>query len=156
MARWIKVGVDTPYKTAIRNMARDCNCSRGDAFLAWFDLYAWLDENTADGRIETDHGELDRKAGLPGAAASLERSGWLSFTGSMCTITNWDEHNGQNAKRRAMDARRKTEMREEMRRQGIAVRPCPKMPVRKMSASKADKSPQDVRFQSGQNADEIR
>lgn len=132
MARWIKVCVDTPYKTAIRNMARDCGCSRGDAFLAWFDLYTWLDEQTADGRLETDHEELDRKAGLAGCAASLERSGWLSFADGVCTITNWDEHNGQNAKRRAMKAQWMNERREEMRRQGMEVRPCPtpRMPVR--------------------------
>ena len=156
MARWLKVGVDTPYKAAIRNMARDCGCSRGDAFLAWFDLYAWLDEQTADGRLETDHAELDRKAGLAGAAASLERSGWLAFADGVCTITNWDEHNGQNAKRRAMDARRKNEIREELRREGLPVRSCPKMPIRKMSALEADKCPRNVRFGSGQNADEIR
>ena len=156
MARWLKVGIDTPYKTAIRNMAKDCGCTRGDAFLAWFDLYAWLDEQTADGRLETDYAELDRKAGLAGAAASLERSGWLAFADGVCTITNWDEHNGQNAKRRAMDARRKNEIREELRRQSLPVRSCPKMPVRKMSALKADKCPQNVRFESGQNADEIR
>lgn len=156
MARWLKVGIDTPYKTAIRNMAKDCGCTRGDAFLAWFDLYAWLDEQTADGRLETDHAELDRKAGLAGAAASLERSGWLTFADGVCTITNWDEHNGQNAKRRAMDARRKNEIREELRRQSLPVRSCPKMPVRKMSALKADKCPRNVRFGSGQNADEIR
>lgn len=132
MARWIKVDIDTPYKSAIRNMARDCGCSRGDAFLAWFSLYAWLDENTADGRLEADRAEIDGKAGLPGCAASLERSGWLSFEGDLCTVVNWDEHNGQNAKRRAANARRMTEQREEMRRQGLPIRPCPfpQMPTR--------------------------
>ena len=154
MARWLKVGVDTPYKTAIRNVAKDCGCTRGDAFLAWFDLYAWLDEQTADGRLETDHAELDRKAGLAGCAASLERSGWLTFQGDECIITNWGEHNGQCAKRRALDARRKTEIRDEMRKQGFPVRPCPK--------SKNFDFPQKahVRIQSGllsaSKADEIR
>ncbi len=141
MARWLKVGVDTPYKAAIRKIARDCGCSHGDAFLAWFDLYAWLDEQTADGRLEIDREGLDRKAGLAGVAASLERSGWLSFANGVCTITNWDEHNGQNAKRRAANARRMSEQREWMRRQGMDVRPCPKqtMPVRTMCASLAHK-----------------
>lgn len=130
MARWIKVGVDTPYKTAIKNIAHDCNCSRGDAFLAWFELYSWLDEQTADGRLYADREDLDRKAGLPGCAVSLERSGWLAFDGDECTITNWDEHNGQNAKRRALNAKRMSATRDELRKQGIPVQPCPKMPVR--------------------------
>ena len=105
MARWLKVAVDTPYKQAIRNAARDCGCSRGDAFLAFFELYSWLDEQTDDGRLATDPAELNRWAGIPGFAESLSRSGWLTFADGVCTITNWEEHNGQNAKRRAEKAR---------------------------------------------------
>lgn len=154
MARWLKVAVDTPYKTAIRNAARDCGCSRGDAFLAFFELYSWLDEQTDDGRLATDPAELNRWAGIPGFAESLERSGWLTFQGDECIITNWGEHNGQCAKRRALDAKRKTEIREEMRKQGLPVRPCPK--------SQNFDFPQkaNVRIQSGllsaSKADEIR
>lgn len=127
MARWIKVGVDTPGKPAIRQAARDCFCSVGDAFLAFFRLYSWLDEQTADGRLYADRDEVDAVARLPGFAASLERSGWLMFgpDGEGLKVANWDEHNGQNSKRRAENARRMSERREEMRRQGMAVRPCP-------------------------------
>lgn len=131
MARWLKVAVDTPYKQAIRNAARDCGCSRGDAFLAFFELYSWLDEQTDDGRLATDRAELDRWAGISGFAASLERSGWLTFQGDECIITNWGEHNGQCAKRRAEKARAMTRLREELRAAGIEVRPCPQMPRRK-------------------------
>ena len=91
MARWLKVAVDTPYKQAIRNAARDCGCSRGDAFLAFFELYSWLDEQTDDGRLATDPAELNRWAGIPGFAESLSRSGWLTFRGDICEISNWGE-----------------------------------------------------------------
>ena len=134
MARWLKVAVDTPYKTAIRNAARDCGCSRGDAFLAFFELYSWLDEQTDDGRLATDPAELNRWAGIPGFAESLSRSGWLTFQGDECIITNWGEHNGQCAKRRAEKARMMTRLREERRAAGIEVRPCPQMPSRKIRA----------------------
>ena len=48
------------------------------------------------------------------------------------TITNWQEHNGQSAKRRAMDAVRKALKRDELRKQGLPVRPLPRSmpPVR--------------------------
>ena len=130
MARWIKVGVDTPMKPAIRDAARDCGCSRGDAFLAFFRLYSWLDENTADGTIYASREEVDGIAQLPGFAVSLEMSGWLSFRGDLCTVVNWDEHNGQNAKRRAQSARMMTQLREERRRGWPQVSPPPKMPTR--------------------------
>ena len=130
MARWIKVGVDTPMKPAIRDAARDCGCSRGDAFLAFFRLYSWLDENTADGTIYASREEVDGIAQLPGFASSLEMSGWLSFEGDLCTVANWDEHNGQNAKRRAQSARMMTQLREERRRGWPQSNPPPKMPTR--------------------------
>ena len=132
MSRWIKVCVDTPNKQAMRNAARDCGCSAGDAFLAFFRLFSWLDEQTADGRLATDRDDVDAVARLPGFAASLERSGWLAFEGDKCVVTNWGEHNGQNAKRRAMKARWMGEQRDDMRRRGLEVRPCPtpRMPVR--------------------------
>ena len=130
MARWLKVAVDTPYKQAIRNAASDCGCSRGDAFLAFFELYSWLDEQTYDGRLATDQAELDRWAGIPGFSSSLERSGWLTFQGDECIITNWCEHNGQCAKRRALEAKRQNAIREERRKQGLPVRQMPKMQTR--------------------------
>jgi hypothetical protein len=130
MARWLKVAVDTPYKTAIRNAARDCGVSRGDAFLAFFELYSWLDEQTEDGRLATDPAELNRWAGIRGFAESLSRSGWLTFRGDICEISNWGEHNGQCAKRRALEAKRQNAIREERRKQGLPVRPMPKMPTR--------------------------
>lgn len=148
MSRWIKVDVSILGKPAIRNAARACNCSIGDAFAAWFRLYSWLDEQTADGTLWSDRNEVDAIARLPGFAESLERSGWLTFNGDNLTVTNWGEHNGQCAKRRALDARRKNVVREELRKQGKEVRTCPKfkMPVRPpvriksglLSASKAD------------------
>ena len=115
----------------MRNAALDCGCSAGDAFLAFFRLYSWLDEQTADGRLATDRDDVDAVARLPGFAASLERSGWLTFEGDECVVTNWEEHNGQNAKRRAESARLMTALREEKRRAGQVVRPLPKMPTRR-------------------------
>lgn len=146
MSRWIKVDVAILGKPAIRNAARDCRCSIGDAFAAWFRLYSWLDEQTADGTLYSDVEEIDAVSRLSGFAASLSRSGWLTFYGDKVIVTNWDEHNGQCAKRRALDARRKNAVREELRKQGMPVRPCPKFPQKNfvrtpLSASKADICP---------------
>ena len=131
--RWIKIDVDTPQKPAIVRLAHDCGCSRGDAFLAFFRLYSWLDENTADGTLYADPDEVDAVARLQGTAASLSSSGWLLFSADgRLAVTNWQEHNGQSAKRRAMDAVRKALKREELRKAGAPVRPLPRStpPVR--------------------------
>lgn len=125
--RWIKIDVDTPNKRAIVRLADDCGVSRGDAFLAFFRLYSWLDEQTADGSLFADPEEVDAVARLRGTAASLSNSGWLTFSpDGRLAVTNWQEHNGQSAKRRAMDAVRKTLKRDELRKQGAPVRPLPR------------------------------
>lgn len=127
--RWIKIDVDTPNKPAIVRLANDCGVSRGDAFLAFFRLYSWLDEQTADGTLYADAEEVDAIARLPGTATILARSGWLTFyPDGRLTVTNWQEHNGQSAKRRAMDARRQNECRERKRKAGLPVRSMP--PIR--------------------------
>ena len=127
--RWIKIDVDTPQKPAIVRLAADCGCSRGDAFLAFFRLYSWLDEQTADGTLYADPDEVDAVARLQGTAASLSSSGWLSFSADgRLAVTNWQEHNGASAKRRAQNARYQTECRERKRKAGLPVRPMP--PIR--------------------------
>lgn len=129
--RWIKVDVDIMSKPAVRAVARDCGCDVPNAFAAWFRLYSWLDEQTADGTLYATHAELDAVAQLSGIAASFERSGWLSFNGDICTVTNWGSHNGQCAKRRAQSARLMNQLREERRKAGQDVKPLPAMPTRR-------------------------
>ena len=116
--RWIKIDVTTPNKPAIVRAAAECGATKDAAFAAFFRLFCWLDEQTADGRIETDRDEVDAVARLPGFAASLERSGWLVFEGTSMTVVNWCEHNGQSAKRRCMQAARMAESRTRARAAG--------------------------------------
>lgn len=111
MANWIKVDIDTPNKDAIEEIMDTCACSRGDAFLAWFNLYVWFDTITADGTINARPADIDQRAGLPGVADALQRAGWISFQGRKCVITNWAEHNGKSAKARALHARRMENLR---------------------------------------------
>ena len=52
MAKWIKIETHTPEKNELRHIARRCGCSKADAFLAFFRLFVWLDEETDDGHVE--------------------------------------------------------------------------------------------------------
>jgi len=105
LGNWIKVDVDTPYKPAIGAIMERTGCGRGDAFLAWFNLYVWFDQITADGRVACTKADIDAKAGVPGTAGALEDAGWLSFVGGGCQIVNWYEHNGKSARARAVRAK---------------------------------------------------
>jgi len=111
---WIKVCKNTPDKPEIRHVARACSVTAGDAFAAWFRLWAWFDSATADGSLPlTTADDLDEVAKLPGISKALAEAGWLELHNPAgVTVMHWDLHNGESAKRRALDAKRKQVTRE--------------------------------------------
>ena len=114
MAKWIKIETHTPDKNELRQIARLCSCSRSDAFLAFFRLFVWLDEQTANGHVDyltpEDTDDISRLAGFGNA---LESVGWITYSAAGAIVANWDRHNGQSAKRRCLDAERKRVVRME-------------------------------------------
>lgn len=129
MSRWIKIEVSTPDKGELLAAAEQCHCSQGDAFLAFFRLYSWLDEQTTDGFLpHYTPRMIDARACLAGFGLALAGVGWLSFNAAGCTVTNWCRHNGSCAKRRAQEAKRLNSLRDAKLMAGLPVRPLP-MPI---------------------------
>ena len=108
MAKWIKIETHTPDKAEIRHIARLCHCTKADAFLAFFRVFVWLDEQTEDGHVEFfTHEDADAFGGLAGLGKALETVRWISFSASGAVVSKWKRHNGKCAKRRGLDAERK-------------------------------------------------
>ena len=113
MAKWIKIETHTPDKTELRHVARRCRCTRAEAFLAFFRLFVWLDEQTEDGQVEFfTAADADEIAGLPGFGEALQEVRWLTFGPNGAVVSNWDRHNGKSAKKRCLDAERSRRQRE--------------------------------------------
>lgn len=107
MAKWIKIETHTPDKTELRHVARRCECTRAEAFLAFFRLFVWLDEQTEDGQVEFfTAADADEIAGLPGFGEALQEVRWLTFGPTGAVVANWDRHNGESAKKRCLAAER--------------------------------------------------
>jgi DNA replication protein DnaT len=114
MAKWIKVETHTPDKAEIRHIARLCHCTKAEAFLGFFRVYVWLDEQTENGQVNFfARQDADDLAGLNGFGAALEEVGWITFGQTGAVVSNWERHNGQSAKRRCLDAERKRGVRSE-------------------------------------------
>ena len=108
MAKWIKIETHTPDKAEIRQIARLCHCTKADAFLAFFRVFVWLDEQTEDGHVDYfTPDDADEIAGLKGFGNALQEVRWITFSQAGAVVANWDRHNGQSAKRRCLDAERK-------------------------------------------------
>ena len=113
---WIKVEKTTPDKPEIGFIARACGVSTIEAVGAWFVLWCYFDEHTADGEMRFfTPDDADRVARLPGIGNALSADqgcGCVTYHKSGASIVNWDRHNGNNAKKRCQSNRRKTEWRE--------------------------------------------
>ena len=113
MAKWIKIETHTPDKAEIRHLARLCHCSQAEAFLAFFRVLVWLDEQTEDGHVDFfTPADADDIAGVKGMGAALAEVRWISFGPGGAVVANWDRHNGQSAKRRCLDAERSRRLRD--------------------------------------------
>ncbi|MEI6078769.1 MAG: hypothetical protein WCS94_24555 [Verrucomicrobiota bacterium] len=113
MAKWIKVETHTPDKTELRQIARLCHCSKAEAFLAFFRVFVWLDEQTENGQVDFfTPDDADEIGGLPGLGDALETVRWITFSPGGAVVANWERHNGKSAKKRIIEAERSRRYRE--------------------------------------------
>ena len=79
---------------------------------AMYWLWTTADQHTTDGVMPglTLRG-IDRKTGLTGFGAALVTIGWLEEFAEGVRLMRFDEHNGESAKRRCVDAKRKANVR---------------------------------------------
>lgn len=112
MSIWIKVEIATPDKPEIVAAARLCGVSKADSFMAFFRLWAYFDEHTATGFVQgLCASDLDDMAGIKGFGKAMVRVGWLTEDETGITIKNWDRHNGDSAKKRALNQKRNQKYR---------------------------------------------
>src|SRR5205085_2853375 len=69
-------------------------------------FWTWADQHSEDGKIRASDELIDRLVSLPGFCKSLRKIGWLSGRGKTLTLPNFDRHNSQSAKTRALTASR--------------------------------------------------
>jgi hypothetical protein len=132
---WIKL-VRHPGDAKTARLAELTGAAPEMVFAGYMRWFWWVDENCATERTGITPRNVDGICGIRTRKASMsaafqdERIDWIEIVDNEVVVRNFSSHFGQGAKRRAMDAERKNA-------------------VRKMSASKADNHPQNVRFKSG-------
>ncbi len=109
---WIKVEVTTYQKIEVLTIADLLDIEPHCAFGKLVVLWCWADVNTIDGHANgVTKILIDSVVGLKGFAEAMldSRVGWLREEGDgMLFFTNFDRHNGKGAKKRSVDARRKS------------------------------------------------
>ncbi len=113
-ANWIKVEVITPDKPEIFRLAEilkiDPDAVLGKAIRFW----VWADQQTIDGNANSvTKNAIDRVAFMSGFADALITVGWLQENNGSLTLPNFDRHNGESSKKRALTNRRVSEHRKQ-------------------------------------------
>lgn len=104
---WIKVENTTPDKPEVHVMAEELGIDPDAVLGKLIRLWIWADEQTYNGNAGTvTLSLLDRVAGITEFGQSMLRAGWIQRSDHGLVFPNFDRHNGQSAKTRALTARR--------------------------------------------------
>lgn len=112
-APWIKIETTTPDKPEVVAMAARLRMSDPDTVVGKLvRLWAWADANSVDGHeISITRAFVDRLTACKGFAAAMESVGWLEGADMLLSFPGFSRHNGDSAKKRAGEARKKQNQR---------------------------------------------
>lgn len=134
--QWVK-GLSRRREVIV--LAGKLGMSRREAACACMEMWEWADDETTNGHIKgVTQADIDLMLGLPGFSSALESRevGWAVFTTQGVTFPRFVRHNGESAKRRATDAKKKAIQRKSRKGKDLAKG--------QLSRENRDKSPDDV------------
>ena len=104
---WLKVETATPDKPEVLQMANALDLDPDAVFGKVFRVWTWFDSHSEEGNAPSvTKMLLDRQVGVSGFVNAMTLVGWMVEDDGGLTIPNFDNHNGQSAKKRANTARR--------------------------------------------------
>jgi hypothetical protein len=110
---WLKMRHDLNDAPEIRRLARACGVTKDDVLGKLFRAWSWFDRHSRNGFVAEETLDLvDEIVGHSGFAQALVSVGWLAEDQAGIVIPNWDRHNSETAKQRALDAARKAAARD--------------------------------------------
>lgn len=110
---WIKFEHVTPDKPEVFRMAAILQIEPDAVVGKLARFWVWCDQQTIDGNaLEITDAFIDRITHHPGFSAALREVSWLQVRSGSLVVPNFDRHNGQSAKARALAAKRKVSQRE--------------------------------------------
>jgi hypothetical protein len=104
---WIKIENCTPDKPEVHALAEYLKIAPEHALGCLVRFWCWADQQSIDGNaLSVTDALLARVTGVTQFAQGLRKVGWLSGENGNLSIPNFDRHNGQTSKRRALTAKR--------------------------------------------------
>lgn len=109
---WMKITCDLSDKPEVHQMAGVLNIDPDAVVGKLIRVWSWFDKNTADGHaVGVTKALLDRLTFCDGFATAMLQVGWLGSDEQTLAIPNFDRHNGETAKSRALAQKRQQKSR---------------------------------------------
>ena len=110
---WIKIRTNLATDPAVKAIARALKLDPFSVVGRLHAFWAWADQHTNDGEIPwMTFEDIDDVADKRGFAAQLAAIGWLEQLENAVRLPHFERHNGDSAKRRAMEMDKKRRQRE--------------------------------------------
>jgi len=104
---WIKLETHTFDKVEVFSMAQELGIDPDSVVGKCARVWAWFDANTTDGITKSvTTALLDRYCGVTGFSQAMVNVGWMVIEDGNLFLPNYDRHNSQTAKDRALNAKR--------------------------------------------------
>lgn len=112
--QWIKFATNTSDKPEVWAMAQALGIDPDAVVGKLLRVWAWFDAHSETGNAPSvTRSLLDRVAGVAGFTNAMIAVFWMTDDGTRLELPNFDRHNGQTAKRRALTANRVEKSRED-------------------------------------------
>lgn len=154
---WIKLQKDTFDKPEVIAMASRMNLDPDAVVGKLARIWSWYDTHTTDGNaLCVTNAFLDRYVGVTGFAEQMQLVGWLVENGSSLSLPNFDFHNGETAKKRALGKNRSEKHRSNANSNSESNAPSvTKTSLEKRREEKSNSVPNGTGDKSPLTADEI-
>lgn len=105
---WIKMRIDIGTSPKVVRIASALSADRLRVVGGLHAVWCLFDAHSEDGKLDGYTPDaLDELIGFSGFAAAMISVGWLEDGGEFLAVPRFGDHNGQSAKRRAMETERK-------------------------------------------------
>jgi hypothetical protein len=105
---WLKMECCTPEKAEVLAITARMGWDDSDLTVGkLFRMWRWFDQHTESGNARgVTSALLDRIIGVPGFCEAVQSVGWIEISTEGIRLPNFERHNGNTAKTRALTAKR--------------------------------------------------
>ena len=145
---WLKIEIETPDKPEVWAIADYLEIDPDAVFGKLFRVWSWFDTHSEKGNAPSvTKSLLNRTVGVTNFCDALISVGWMLEQNGEIVLTNFDRHNGETAKTRALAAKRASKRRNADRHAKVTLTALPREEKRRDKRNSANSAANSAAFE---------